>query len=61
MAGNRGGATKCSTRRGFRRSAEALLTIIDDNLDFSKVEAGKPEVEAVSFDLRLAIEKWMRY
>jgi len=34
-----------------RRSAESLLTIIDDVLDFSKVEAGRLELEETSFDL----------
>jgi PAS domain S-box-containing protein len=33
-------------------SAESLLQIIDDLLDLAKVEAGKLEVEATSFDLR---------
>jgi two-component system sensor histidine kinase/response regulator len=39
-----------------RRSAEALLTIIDDILDFSKVEAGRLELEAIEFDLRSTLD-----
>jgi PAS domain S-box-containing protein len=38
-------------------SAEALLTVIDDILDFSKVEAGKLDVENVDFDLRSVVEE----
>jgi signal transduction histidine kinase len=38
-----------------RNSGEALMTIIDDILDFSKVEAGKLVVEDVSFDLRAIV------
>jgi PAS domain S-box-containing protein len=34
-----------------RDSADALLTIIDDILDLSKLEAGKIELESVDFDL----------
>ncbi len=33
-------------------SAESLLVVIDDILDFSKVEAGKQELEYIDFDLR---------
>ena len=44
------------TQRGFaetvRTSGEALLTILNDVLDFSKVEAGKLELETVAFDPR---------
>ncbi|MEO9254428.1 MAG: response regulator, partial [Tepidiformaceae bacterium] len=40
-----------------RDSADALLTVIDDILDFSKLEAGKMKVEAVDFNLRTAIEE----
>jgi signal transduction histidine kinase len=34
-----------------RDSAEALLTVINDILDISKLEAGKIELEAIDFDL----------
>ncbi len=47
-------------QRGYadtaRESGEALLTIIDDILDFSKMEAGKLELEATQFELRHVIE-----
>jgi PAS domain S-box-containing protein len=35
-----------------KSSAEALLTVIDDILDFSKVESGKLEFETIDFHLR---------
>ncbi len=38
-----------------RDSAEALLTVINDVLDFSKVEAGKLELEPADFSLREAV------
>jgi signal transduction histidine kinase/DNA-binding response OmpR family regulator/HPt (histidine-containing phosphotransfer) domain-containing protein len=40
-----------------RRSADALLTVINDILDFSKIEAGRLTLEAVPFDLGLAVEE----
>ena len=40
-----------------RGSAEALLTIINDILDFAKIEAGKMQLEIVAFDLRDTIEE----
>ncbi len=38
-------------------SADALLTIINDILDLSKIEAGKMHIEPISFDLQLTIEE----
>ncbi len=35
-----------------RSSGESLLSIIDDILDFSRIEAGRLELEQVSFELR---------
>jgi signal transduction histidine kinase/DNA-binding response OmpR family regulator/integral membrane sensor domain MASE1 len=40
-----------------RTSGENLLGIINDVLDFSKVEAGKLELEQVDFDLRSLLEE----
>ena len=39
-----------------RNSGEALLTIIDEILDFSKVEAGKLKIEDVSFSVRSVVD-----
>jgi signal transduction histidine kinase/CheY-like chemotaxis protein len=41
------------------KSGRALLGIIDDILDFSKVEAGKLELESIDFSLRRAVDDVM--
>jgi PAS domain S-box-containing protein len=41
----------------LRHSAEALLSIINDILDLSKIESGKMSIEPISFDLFVAVEE----
>jgi PAS domain S-box-containing protein len=43
--------------RTARSSAEALLTIINDLLDLSSIEAGKARIESVDFNLQDVIEE----
>ncbi|AIE85390.1 PAS/PAC sensor hybrid histidine kinase [Fimbriimonas ginsengisoli Gsoil 348] len=43
--------------RTVQNSAESLLSIIDDILDFSKLEAGKLAVSQTDFDMRTCIEE----
>jgi signal transduction histidine kinase/CheY-like chemotaxis protein/putative ubiquitin-RnfH superfamily antitoxin RatB of RatAB toxin-antitoxin module len=43
-----------------RYSAEGLLTIINDILDLSKIEAGKLELENTSFSLHRTLDRVMR-
>ncbi|MBU6339474.1 MAG: response regulator [Rickettsiales bacterium] len=38
------------------RSAEALLIILNDILNFSKIEAKKVELESINFDIRMLVE-----
>jgi signal transduction histidine kinase/ligand-binding sensor domain-containing protein/DNA-binding response OmpR family regulator len=40
----------------IRKSGEALLGIINDILDYSKIEAGKLELEKIPFNPRVAVE-----
>ena len=40
----------------LKTSADNLLTILNDVLDFSKVEAGKIDIEAIPFSLRTRIQ-----
>jgi signal transduction histidine kinase len=41
----------------IRSSSDTLLTLINEMLDFSKLEAGKVELENQPFDLRQCIEE----
>ena len=41
----------------IRSSADALLVVINDLLDYSKIEAGKLELERVEMDLRAHVEE----
>ncbi len=43
--------------KSMRHSGDALLAIINDVLDYSKIEAGKMSVEKIDFDLRTVCEE----
>ncbi|MEN6541367.1 response regulator [Parvibaculum sp.] len=45
-----------SYAEAVKRSGDALLSIINDILDYSKIEAGKVELEEAPFDLRGTLE-----
>jgi PAS domain S-box-containing protein len=42
---------------GVAQSGRALLVLIEDILDFSNVEAGKLELEAVDFEVRVVVDQ----
>jgi len=44
-----------------KESAFTLLDIINDILDYSKIEAGKMELDLITFDLRELVEKIAKY
>ena len=41
----------------IRNSGDSLLSIINDVLDYSKIEAGKLDLEIIDFDLRVALDE----
>ncbi len=43
--------------RTVRSCADSLLVVLNDILDYSKIEAGKLEIERVPFDLRSVVEE----
>jgi signal transduction histidine kinase/CheY-like chemotaxis protein len=42
---------------GIRQSGQALLRLVNDALDFSKIDAGKLSLESVPFDLEKAVDE----
>jgi signal transduction histidine kinase/DNA-binding response OmpR family regulator len=56
LAGTRLDAEQLGYVQSIQESGEALLTVINDILDISKLEAGKVELEAIDFDLNALAE-----
>lgn len=59
LLGTRLGAEQLEYVNIIRSSASSLVTIINAILDYSKVEAGKLDLEKISFDLRSAVDDVM--
>lgn len=47
---------QCTYAENVKTSADALLRLLNDVLDYSKIEAGKISLENIDFDLRSLIE-----
>jgi signal transduction histidine kinase/DNA-binding response OmpR family regulator len=56
LAGTRLDAEQLGYVQSIQESGEALLAVINDILDISKLEAGKVELEAIDFDLNALVE-----
>lgn len=48
---------RCDLMQTIHQSGESLLTIINDVLDFTKIESGKMELESRPFDIRQCVEQ----
>jgi CheY-like chemotaxis protein len=53
---SQGALTAAGYLETLKHSGESLLRIINDILDYSKIEAGKFTIEQIPFDLRMTIE-----